>query len=110
MSDISGSGAIGPRDKKMYEQEYKQGADLFKRALDQYVKSDNPFQQAEFKDVMDRALTVLNQTASELMRKELESNNKAISRDYATFQKYPEDPDTIAKLNKDLDQAKKSIG
>lgn len=110
MSDVSGSGPVGPREKKMYEQEYKHGADLFKRALDQYTKSENPYQQAQFKDVMDKAMNVLNETASELMRKELKTQNEAIAKDYATFQKYPDDPDTLAKLNKDLDKAKKSIG
>lgn len=109
MSDVSGSGPIDPREKKMYEQEYKHGADLFKRALDQYTKSENPYQQAQFKDVMDKALKVLNETASELMRKELQTNNDAIAKDYATFQKYPADPNTVDKLNKDLDKAKKSI-
>ena len=38
MSDVSGAGPLGPREKKMYEQEYKHGAELFKRALDQYTK------------------------------------------------------------------------
>ena len=109
MSDVSGAGPLGPREKKMYEQEYKHSADLFKRALDQYTKSDNPYQKAEFKDVMDKAMNVLNETASELMRKELKAQNDAISKDYATFQKYPEDPDTLDKLNKDLDKAKKSM-
>ncbi len=110
MSDVSGAGSIDPRDRKMYEQEYKHGADLFKRALDQYTKSENPYQQAQFKDVMDKALRVLNETASELMRKELQSNNDTIAKDYAAFQRYPNDPNTVEKLNKDLDKAKKSIG
>jgi hypothetical protein len=109
MSDVSGAGPIGPREKKMYEQEYKHGADLFKRALDQYTKSENPYQQAEFKGVMDKAMTVLNQTASELMRKELKAQNDTIAKDYANFQKFPKDPDTLDKLNSDLDKAKKSI-
>lgn len=111
MSDhgLSGVGPLNPRDKKMYEQEYKHGADLFKRALDQYTKSTNPFQQGEFKGVMDKAMTVLNETANQLMRKELQKQNEQIEKDYATFQKYPGDEDTIHKLTKDLDKAKKSI-
>lgn len=103
------SGPLGPREKKMYEEEYKQSADLFKRALSQYNKSDNMYQKAEFKDVMDKAMNVLNETAHELMRKELEAQNQKIAADYQNFQKYPGDPDTIQKLNKDLDKAKKSV-
>ncbi len=110
MNDISGAGSVGPSEKKMYEQEYKHGADLFKRALDQYAKSDNPYQQAEFKNVMDKAMNVLNETASGLMRKELKAQNEAIAKDYDAFQKHPDDQDALAKLNKDLDKAKKSIG
>ncbi len=109
MSDVSGPGPLNPRDKKMYEQEYKQSADLFKRALDQYSKSDNPYQKAEFQDVMSRALDVLNETANELMRKELQSQSNKISQDYATFQQFPDDPDAKEKLTQDLDKAKKLV-
>ena len=105
MTEITGS--TGPRgDKQTYEQEYKHSAYLFQRALDQYNKSDNPYQKTEFKDVMDKAMNVLNETAHGLMRKELEEQNKKIANDYENFQKYPGDPDTIEKLNNDLDQAK----
>jgi hypothetical protein len=110
MGDLSGPGSINPRDKKMYEQEYKQSADLFEKALGQYAKSDNPYQKAEFNDVMDRALNILNETASELMRKELKSQNDKIAQDYATFQKFPDDPDTQEKLKHDLEKAKKLVG
>lgn len=110
MGDVSGMGPIDPHDKKMYEQEYKHSADLFKRALDQYAKSDNPYQKAEFNDVMQRAMDVLNETAAELMRKELKTQNDAISKDYATFQNSPDNPDTQEKLAKDLEKAKKLIG
>ena len=71
MADSSGINPIGPQDQRAYEIEYKHGADLFQRALDQYSKSDNPYQKAEFKDVMDQAMNVLNETAKELMRSEL---------------------------------------
>lgn len=108
MADITGPTG-DPHDKKMYEQEYRHGADLFQRALDQYGHSDNPYQKAEFKDVMDKAMNVLNETAHGLLRKELEDQNQVIAKDYANFQKFPDDPDTIKKLNDDLDQAKKSI-
>lgn len=106
---IQSNPPLGPKDQKMYEQEYKQGADLFKRALDQYTKSDNPYQKQEFQDVMDKAMHILNQTAHALMKKELEKQNAEIQKDYGTFKKYPADPDTIKKLNQDLDQAKRSL-
>ena len=102
-------GPLNPHDKKMYEQEYKQGATLFKQALDQYTKSDNPYQQIEFKKVMDKAMQVLNQTAHGLMRQELKAQNERIAKDYSTFKKYPKDPDTLNKLKQDLEDAKAAI-
>jgi hypothetical protein len=59
---------------------------------------------------MDKSMKVLNETARELMRNELKKQNEQIAKDYATFKKYPGDQDTIDKLSRDLDQAKKSIG
>ena len=109
-SDISGVGQpIGPREKRMYEQEYKHGADLFQRALSQYTQSSNMYQKAEFKDVMDQALQVMNQTANSLMRQELQKQNEQITKDYANFQKFPDDPDMQQQLNQDLSQAKKNL-
>jgi hypothetical protein len=115
MSDeISSSGGspapITPRERKMYEQEYAHGAQLFQKALQQYVKSDNPFQQEEFHQVMDKALKVLNETAAQLNRKPLLEQNAKIAKDYAAFNDSPEDSNTYQKLNHDLDQARKSIG
>ncbi|HSX11642.1 MAG TPA: hypothetical protein VLF94_08010, partial [Chlamydiales bacterium] len=72
-------------------------------------KADNMYQKAEFKSVMDKAMNVLNETASELMRQELKKQNEQIAKDYATFQKFPGDPDTQEKLSKDLDKAKRSV-
>ena len=48
MSDISGSGPISPRERRMYEQEYKHSAELFQKALEQSAKSDNQYQQEQF--------------------------------------------------------------
>lgn len=114
MSDeISSSehpGPITPRERKMYEQEYKHGAQLFQKALQQYVKSDNPFQQHEFQEVMDKAMRVLNETASELNRKALLTQNEKIEKDYIAFNDKPEDSSAFKKLNDDLEHAKKALG
>lgn len=106
---VSGSNVPGPHDRKLYEQEYKHSVDLFQRALAGYQKSDNPFQQAEFKSVMDKAMNVLQETASELARQELKKQNDKISQDYATFQQFPKDPLAAEKLGNDLAKAKRSV-
>jgi len=110
ISSSGGTHPITPRERKMYEQEYKHGAQLFQKALQQYVKSDNPYQQEEFHQVMDKAMRVLNETAGELNRKGLLDQNDKIEKDYAAFNKKPTDPSTFKKLDNDLDQARKSIG
>lgn len=108
---VSGVGPQGPspHDKKMYEQEYKHGANLFDKALDQYEKSDNSFQKAEFKDVMDKAMKVMNESAQGLIRKDLEEQNQKIAKDYETFQKYPGDSEAAQRLHQDLDNAKETL-
>jgi hypothetical protein len=113
MPEIDGpdKGAIGPspREIKMYKQEYVHGANLFQKALQHYSKSDNPFQKEEFKEVMEKALHVLNETAKELKAKDLAEQNEKISKDYATFNDQPTNEKAIETLNKDLEQAKKSV-
>jgi hypothetical protein len=107
--DISNVGGIGPRERKMYEQEYRKSADLFQRALDQYKKSNNMYQQGEFKDVMKKAMHIMNEAARALLRKELQTETDRVSKDFATFEKFPKDPDTQTKLSNDIDQAKRSV-
>lgn len=112
MSEIQGHGQnpISPREKKLYEQEYVHGAKLFQKALDQYTKSDNPYQKEEFKQVMDKAMAVLNETARELKAKSLVEQNEKISQDYTAFTDQPGNTKAVDALNRDLEKAKKSVG
>ena len=107
--DAGNTGPITPREKKMYEQEYRHGADLFQRALLQSDKSENPFQREQFGEVMDKAMAVLNETARELKRKDLMDHNQLIEKDYLAYKDNPDDRVTD-KLSRDLEKAKKSIG
>jgi len=94
------------QEKKMYEAEYKQAADLFKNTLAAYEKSDNKYQKAEFKKVMEESLQVLNDAATGLRRNDLLNQNSQIEKDYTDFQ-MNDTNDT--KLQKDLDKAKRSV-
>lgn len=95
-------------ERKIFEQEYRHGADLFLRALDAHAKSKNIYQQEEFKEVMNKALLVLNETARELKRKELLAQNQKIGEDYDAYQL---NPGALTKevLKGDLEQAKKKF-
>lgn len=108
ISGDSGMRPLTPQDKRAYEAEYRHGVDLFKQALDDYSHSKNMFQKAEFKDVMEKAMKVLNETAAELQRKELLKQNDLLSQDLSTLGE-KDDPTSVAQLKKDLDQAKRSL-
>lgn len=112
MSSIGGAGGPEhtPREIRKYEQEYKESAQLFQDAVQHYAKSDNPYQKKEFQEVMNSALSILNETARELNRKALFDQNAKIEKDYAAFNKSPDDAGAVSQLEKDLDDAKKRIG
>ena len=104
-----GEGSITPREKKLYEQEYVHGAKLFQKALEQHAQSDNMFQQGEFRNVMDKAMNVLNETARELKNKSLAEQNDKISKDYEAFIKQPANEKAWDILHEDLEKAKKLL-
>jgi hypothetical protein len=111
MTEIQGNGghSISPREKKLYKNEYVQGAQLFQKALQQYTKSDNPFQREEFRQVMDQAMNVLNETARELKTDSLKTQNEKIAKDYTAFMNQPADETKVNALNQDLEKAKHLI-
>lgn len=97
-----------PDDKKIYKQEYKHAADLFQRALQEYNQTDDIYKREEFKEVMDQAMQVLNETARELKSGKLDEQNNQIEKDYARFQDQGS-KETQQKLNEDLNQAKHTL-
>jgi hypothetical protein len=116
MTDIHGpaggpDGAmpLKPEDKKAYEAEYRQGLDLFKRAMTEYGNADEIHKKEAFKEVMERALQVLNETARELKRPDLMTQNQQIAHDLETYENAG-DKDSKSQLAQDIKQAKKTIG
>jgi hypothetical protein len=105
MSEIQPGGVppLSPEDKRMYEKEYKQGVDLFQRALTEYSKADEVNKKQAFKEVMDRALQVLHETSHELHRTDLEQQTNKIEKDYQAFQ----DGGSKSDLTKDLKEVKR---
>jgi hypothetical protein len=105
MGEIHEIGASQPEDKKLYEQDYKKSAELFQKALDAHAGTTNPYKREEFKQVMNKAMHVMNQAARGLKDKSLQKQNEQIKKDYTAYQKgsKPED------LRRDLEQAKRSV-
>lgn len=97
---------ISPRDRVQYEQEYRRGVDLFQRALTEYSKTDEIHKKDAFREVMDRAMQVLNETARELKRSDLMDQNQKIAQSFQLLQENEADG---AKLTKDLKDAKKTV-
>ncbi len=99
-----------PHDpQKAYAVEYKHGVDLFHRSLDEYSKAQEMHKKAAFKEVMHRALQVLNESASGMKREDLLKHNEKISTDLKTFEDKGDDA-SKSVLSHDLDDAKKTIG
>ena len=112
MSEIDnlgqGPAPLNPTDRKLYEQEYKQGVDLFQRSLIEYGKADEVHKKEAFKDVMTQAMQILNETARELKRADLNDQNKKISKDLVAYEDNETDV-SKGQLMQDLNQAKKIV-
>jgi hypothetical protein len=112
---ISGEGAGGesapitPRETEMYKSEYKEAVKLFQNALQEYEKSDNIYQQEEFRQVMDKAMVVLNEAARELKEKALLEKNKQIEKDFTAFNQAPTNTTAVDTLQRDLEKANRLI-
>jgi coenzyme F420-reducing hydrogenase alpha subunit len=105
MAEIHGGGTppLSPENKKLYEKEYKQGVDLFQRALNEYSKADEMNKKQAFKEVMDRALQVLRETSHELHSPDLEKQTDKIQKDYQDFQ----EGESSKNLAKDLKEVRR---
>ena len=110
MSNVQGPGEGGtpitPRDKVLYEQEYRRGVDLFQRALNEYEKAGEVNKKEAFHEVMDRAMQVLNETARELKRTDLMDQNQKIAQSLQGLESSDKD---VSKLTQNLNDAKKTV-
>lgn len=103
---VEGSGeSLSAKNRQLYEQEYKHGANLFQRALQDDAQSDNIYKKAELKGVMNTAMEVMNQTVHELKRQDLDTLNQKIAVDYKTYRETG-NPTT---LEQDLQQAQNIV-
>jgi len=108
MSSVEGSGPTSPQDLQTYRQEYKQGVDLFQRALKEYSSADEVHKKDAFKNVMENALQVLNDSARGMKRPDLLQKNQQIAKDFQDFQ----DTGSVqakTQLSQDLKQAQGSV-
>jgi hypothetical protein len=114
MTDVpevrGGAAPLSPEDKKLYQQEYKQAANLFQEALEQYTLSPgNMYKQAEFKEVMEKAMQILNEAAQALKQDKLLKQNQKLQKDLEEFEKDPSSVDAQKNLAHDLSEAKRKV-
>jgi hypothetical protein len=109
MSGIEGSGSIPPDVRATYRQEFAHGLDLFQRSLSEYQSTDAGHKKDMFKQVMDEALQVMNETAKMCLNRAGQKQESALASDYDTFMSNGSSS-SLQKLNSDIDQLKKFVG
>ncbi len=100
---------VSPEDRRLYERQYVQGADQFKRALDEYSRADEVHKKDAFRQVMEKALEIMNETARGLKRSDLLTQTQKLGQELETYKNSQAEADKTL-LAKDIERAQKSIG
>lgn len=108
MADIDGMGSISPQDKALYKQEFERGANLFQKSFAEYQNSDGP-QKDLFKDVMDKALQVMNETAKYCLSKRKQAQEMQLEKDYQNYIASGSS-ESSEKVKQDIDRLQKGLG
>jgi len=106
VGDSGDSSSMSSAEKKMYKSEFKHAADLFERTLDADTKSDNMYQKDEYRQVMEKSVQVLKETAAALNQDNLLKQADQIEKDLNAYQQSAT-PASIFQLHQDLEKAKK---
>lgn len=105
---VDGESAIPPQMRAIYKQEYTEGVNLFQQSLQDYQGAES-HKKALLKDVMNRALQVMNETARACLNKQAVAQNDKVAKDYQGYISN-ESPTGYNKLKTDIDDLKKFIG
>ncbi len=94
MSDISStppSHSNQPEDVQKYQQDFAKSVELFRQAFQDYNHPDNDeAKKAKLEEVMEQALTIMNQTASTVLKEEKgRVSEERLNQDYHAFIKEP---------------------
>ncbi len=97
-----------PQMREVYKQECVRGVELFQKSLQEYQKSQIPAQKEEYKDVMDKALHIIQETAAQCLGPEMQKEEGTLQQDYDKFIANPS-PQNLKTLNNDLEHFKRKI-
>jgi hypothetical protein len=106
MVEVQGSGAVPPEWRAQYKQDFSRSVDLFQRSLEEYEKADEVHKKAKFKEVMDKALQVMNETAKGALSTEAEKQKEQLEKDYQHFIAQ-NTPENYQKVTEDVADLKK---
>lgn len=99
---------ISPDLKQVYKQDFLEGTNLFEQSFQQYQQSQIPAQQEAFKDVMKKAMTVMNETAKLCLNKEAQKSEEKVNQNFEKFEENP-NPQTMEDLNNSIKDLKKDL-
>ena len=101
------SNNIPPELRATYKQEFARGAKLFQESLTAYetTSGDEAEKKAKFKDVMDQALKIMNESARGFLSARGQKQEAKLESDYQSFL-HNDTPDNYRKLNNDLKNLK----
>ncbi len=102
---------VSPDLKATYKNEFARGVKLFQDSLSEYEKADEVHKKAKFKDVMDKALNIMNQSARGFLTTESERQKgqevkNQILTDYQSYLAN-DNGDTYKKLQSDINNLKR---
>ena len=105
MTDIEG---ITPQARAIYKEECVRGTSLFQKTLQEYQKSQLDAQKEQYKDVMEKALQIIRETAAQCLNQEMQKEEMQLEKDYQQFIANPS-PENLKMLNDDLQHFKKKM-
>src|SRR5581483_3391078 len=103
MKDPFSGNRISPELQATYRNEFARGIKLFEESLTAYENTppDEVIKKAKFKDVMDKALKIMNESARGFLSESGKSEESKLEKDYQAFLAN-DNKDSYNKLNKDI--------
>ena len=108
MTDIDAGAPLTPHVRDTYRKQCERGVALFQKTLEEYQQSELPAQKEKYKDVMGKAMLVIQETAAKFLSQELQKQQQGIEKDYEKFIANSS-PENLNKLQKDLQNFQKKI-
>lgn len=103
MTDPISGKSIPPELQATYRNEFSRGVKLFEESLAAYETTppDEVAKKAKFKDVMDKALKIMNESARGFLSASGKSEESKLEKDYQSFLAQ-DNPENYKKLNEDI--------